>query len=39
MAANYLYLDCHVETLRWGAAVLDMYPDHVVLTQDGSYPE
>jgi prepilin-type N-terminal cleavage/methylation domain-containing protein/prepilin-type processing-associated H-X9-DG protein len=36
-AANYLYLDGHVVTLNWGAAVVDMYPDHVVLTQDGSY--
>jgi prepilin-type N-terminal cleavage/methylation domain-containing protein/prepilin-type processing-associated H-X9-DG protein len=37
--ANYLYLDGHVVTLTWDAAVVDMYPDHVVLTQDGSYPE
>jgi prepilin-type N-terminal cleavage/methylation domain-containing protein/prepilin-type processing-associated H-X9-DG protein len=36
-AANYLYLDGHVDTLNWDAAVVDMYPDHVVLTQDGSY--
>ena len=36
--ANYLYLDGHVVTLTWDAAVVDMYPDHVVLTQDGSYP-
>src|SRR5262249_8010473 len=35
---NYLYLDGHAVTLTWGAAVTDMYPDHVVLTQDGSYP-
>ena len=36
--ANYLYLDIHVETLRWTDAVRDMYPDKNVLTQDGSYP-
>ena len=36
--ANYLYLDGHAVTLTWDAAVTDMYPDHVVLTQDGSYP-
>jgi prepilin-type N-terminal cleavage/methylation domain-containing protein/prepilin-type processing-associated H-X9-DG protein len=38
MVANYLYLDCHVVTLTWSEAVVDMYPDHVVLTQDSSYP-
>jgi prepilin-type N-terminal cleavage/methylation domain-containing protein/prepilin-type processing-associated H-X9-DG protein len=38
-AANYLYLDGHAVTLSWEAAVVDMYPDHVVLTQDGSYPD
>ena len=37
--ANYLYLDGHVTTLTWDAAVRDLYPDKVVLTQDGSYPE
>jgi prepilin-type N-terminal cleavage/methylation domain-containing protein len=37
MVANYLYLDDHVATLTWSAAVVDMYPDHVVLIQDGSY--
>jgi prepilin-type N-terminal cleavage/methylation domain-containing protein/prepilin-type processing-associated H-X9-DG protein len=36
--ANYLYLDGHVSVLSWAAAVVDMYPDKVVLTQDGSYP-
>jgi prepilin-type processing-associated H-X9-DG protein len=36
--ANYLYLDGHVVTLTWDVAVVDMYPDKVVLTQDGSYP-
>jgi prepilin-type N-terminal cleavage/methylation domain-containing protein/prepilin-type processing-associated H-X9-DG protein len=38
-AANYLYLDGHVVTLRWDAAVVDLYPDKVVLTQDGSYAQ
>jgi prepilin-type N-terminal cleavage/methylation domain-containing protein/prepilin-type processing-associated H-X9-DG protein len=38
LAANYLYLDGHAVTLNWEAAVVDMYPDKVVLTQDGSYP-
>ena len=37
--ANYLYLDDHVATLSWSVAVPDMYPDHVVLIQDGSYPD
>jgi prepilin-type N-terminal cleavage/methylation domain-containing protein/prepilin-type processing-associated H-X9-DG protein len=37
-AANYLYLDGHAVTLTWDVAVPDMYPDKVVLTQDGSYP-
>jgi prepilin-type N-terminal cleavage/methylation domain-containing protein/prepilin-type processing-associated H-X9-DG protein len=36
--ANYLYLDGHVATLAWDDAVVDMYPDHVVLTKDSSYP-
>jgi prepilin-type processing-associated H-X9-DG protein len=36
--ANYLYLDGHVSSLTWDAAVPDMYPDKVVLTQDNSYP-
>jgi len=36
--ANYLYLDGHAVTLSWNQAVVDMYPDKVVLTQDGSYP-
>ena len=36
--ANYLYLDGHAATVAWDAAVVDMYPDKVVLTQDGSYP-
>jgi len=37
-AANYLYLDGHIVTLSWDTAVVDMYPDHVVLTKDSSYP-
>ena len=36
--ANYLYLDGHAVTLSWDQAVVDMYPDKVVLTEDGSYP-
>jgi prepilin-type processing-associated H-X9-DG protein len=35
--ANYLFLDGHAASLRWEAAVIDMYPDKTVLTQDGSY--
>jgi prepilin-type N-terminal cleavage/methylation domain-containing protein/prepilin-type processing-associated H-X9-DG protein len=37
-AANYLYLDGHTMTLKWDTAVPDMYPDKIVLAQDGSYP-
>jgi len=37
-SANYLYLDGHVVSMRWDAAVTDMYPDKVVLNYDGSYP-
>lgn len=36
--ANYLYLDGHVASLTWDTAVVDMYPDKIVLTQDGSIP-
>ena len=36
--ANYLYLDGHVNTLNWNTAIPDLFPDHVVLTQDSSYP-
>jgi prepilin-type N-terminal cleavage/methylation domain-containing protein/prepilin-type processing-associated H-X9-DG protein len=36
--ANYLYLDGHATTLQWSTAVVDMYPDKIVLTQDSSYP-
>ena len=37
-AANWLYLDGHVMSLEWNDAVSDVFPDHVVLTQDSSYP-
>lgn len=37
-SANYLYLDGHVVSLTWPVAVPDLFPDRVVLTQDGSYP-
>lgn len=36
--ANYLYLDGHATALRWDDAVIDMYPDKVVLVDDGTYP-
>jgi prepilin-type processing-associated H-X9-DG protein len=36
--ANYLYLDGHAASLMWEDAVPDMYPDKVVLVDDGSYP-
>ena len=36
--ANYLYLDGHVVALTWDVAVPDLFPDHVVLTVDSSYP-
>ena len=36
--ANYLYLDGHVALLDWDSAVVDMYPDKVVLSADGTYP-
>jgi prepilin-type processing-associated H-X9-DG protein len=36
--ANYLYLDGHVLALPLDSAFADMYPDHDVLTQDGTYP-
>jgi prepilin-type processing-associated H-X9-DG protein len=35
--ANYLYLDGHAASLSWDDAVADMYPDKVVLVEDGSY--
>jgi prepilin-type N-terminal cleavage/methylation domain-containing protein/prepilin-type processing-associated H-X9-DG protein len=37
-AANWLYLDGHVMTLSWDDAVPDLFPDHVVLVEDSSYP-
>lgn len=37
-AANYLYLDGHVSTMNFDNAIIDMYPDKTVLTDDGSYP-
>ena len=36
-AANYLYLDGHVVSLKWDDALTDLFPDHKVLTQDGTY--
>jgi prepilin-type N-terminal cleavage/methylation domain-containing protein/prepilin-type processing-associated H-X9-DG protein len=36
--ANYLYLDGHVTALAWNDAVPDLFPDHVIFTQDMSYP-
>ena len=36
--ANYLFLDGHAASLKWEAAVVDMYPDKQVLSYDGSYP-
>ncbi len=36
-AANYLYLDGHVQSLIFGNCVADMYPDGNVLIQDGTY--
>ena len=36
--ANYLYLDGHVKTLDWDVAVVDMFPDKHVFTDDMSYP-
>jgi prepilin-type N-terminal cleavage/methylation domain-containing protein/prepilin-type processing-associated H-X9-DG protein len=37
--ANYLYLDGHVPTLAWDDAVGDLFPDHMVLTQDSSFAD
>ncbi len=37
--ANYLYLDGHVTTLAWPHAVGDLFPDHLILTQDSTYPD
>jgi len=35
---NYLFLDGHAELMSWSDAVPLMFPDRVVLVQDGSYP-
>ena len=35
--ANYLYLDGHVVTSSFDDAVVDMYPDKMVLTEDGTF--
>jgi prepilin-type N-terminal cleavage/methylation domain-containing protein/prepilin-type processing-associated H-X9-DG protein len=37
--ANYLYLDGHVVSASFGEAVGDMFPDHLVLSEDGSYAQ
>ena len=37
-AANYLYLDGHVQTMIFDSAIIDMYPDKKVLVDDGSFP-
>jgi prepilin-type processing-associated H-X9-DG protein/prepilin-type N-terminal cleavage/methylation domain-containing protein len=37
--ANYLYLDGHVDAMQFGEAIVDMYPDKNVLTDDGSYDQ
>ena len=37
-AANYLYLDGHVTSLAFLDAVPEMFPDHVVLKVNSSYP-
>ena len=36
-SANYLFLDGHVETLSWDAAVVSMYPDRIAHATDGTY--
>lgn len=38
-AANYLYLDGHVVSTAFDQAVLEMYPDRIVLVEDGSYTD
>lgn len=38
-AANYLYMDGHATAMNWDHAQVDLYPDKVVLTQDGSYAD
>ena len=37
--ANALYLDGHVVSMAWNDAVVDLYPDKVVLVEDGTYIE
>lgn len=37
--ANYLYLDGHAVAVRWNDAVVDLYPDKIVLTEDGTYTD
>ncbi|MFZ9794292.1 MAG: DUF1559 domain-containing protein [Gemmataceae bacterium] len=36
-SANYLYLDGHVSMLKFDDAVIGLFPDGKVLTQDGTY--
>jgi prepilin-type N-terminal cleavage/methylation domain-containing protein/prepilin-type processing-associated H-X9-DG protein len=36
-AANYLYLDGHAVLQDWDTGVVDLYPDKVVLVEDGTY--
>lgn len=36
--ANYLYLDAHVKTLDFSAAVIEMFPDKNMFVDDMSYP-
>ena len=35
--SNYLYLDGHVNSQQWPAAVINMYPDRIAHPTDGSY--
>jgi prepilin-type N-terminal cleavage/methylation domain-containing protein/prepilin-type processing-associated H-X9-DG protein len=37
--ANYLFLDGHAAVLGWDAAIVDMYPDKVILTADGTFAQ
>ncbi len=38
-SANYLFLDGHVESLLFSNCAPEMFPDGVVLTQDGTYAD
>ncbi len=38
-SANYLYLDGHVTSATFDEAVVDMFPDKVVLVDDGTYDQ